>query len=189
MRFARGVATLVVAAVALGCASRAPDPDLVGSCTPQRRAYPMPALTPEMLQTIAGSYRLVMVARTGEQEGGVAHGTLHLQVPDSAHRHLGHITGRAIVDLSPVSVRAPQRAPRADAEPWILGFVDSAEKEIELTLEAPRAEADELGERIRRVGTFLRIRQANDVEIRGVWSTGQFRVDATGYFCGTRTDR
>lgn len=184
------VVALFATTLATGCARfRTPDPELVGSCTRQRTRYVMPPITSSVIQDLAGPYQIVLIAQSGDKTAGVARGALVLETTDSAHRHLGPLSGRAAIDFTAVSARAMALTQSTSNEPWIMSFIDGRKNEIELTLEPQRFVSDELGERVTRVGTFLRIRQISGFDIRGSWSTGQFRENASGYFCATRTDR
>ena len=179
-----GVAALVA------CAAR-PMPASPRSCAPTAASLPPGASG----ASLAGQYRIRLVATAGPRQDGTADGTLSLSQadpePDAARPRRHVLVGHGEVPLESIGAPAAQLASEDPLRPGVLGFDlpawsndSAAGPRVLLRLGAEVNRQDVM--RIEGAYTVLRVREIRENGFAGEWSSGDPDPIAEGYFCAWR---
>jgi len=154
--------------------------------------------------TLAGEYRLRLVATSGAKKGAATEGTLRLDPQTDALRYriipggardstvLHPFYGAADVNLAAIDAVSVGNTTSLDPmQPGVLvmerraapGRPPAAEIVIRLGSDANRRDR----QRVDGGYTALRVRQVGPGRLAGSWSSGVTGERAAGYFCATRT--
>jgi len=147
--------------------------------------------------SLAGGYRLRLVATSGPRRDSSADGTLMLARPDPAagdsatRRYV--LLGSGDFRLEEVGGPAADLASRNPMRPGVLVFdlgprpnaLPNSRVLLRLGAEANRQDVM----RIEGAYTVLRVREIRDDGFAGEWTSGDPMPVAEGYFCAWRSDR
>ena len=173
----------------LGCS---PRPAQAGpqSCAPSDAALEAAATG----ASLAGHYRVRLVATAGPRRDSSADGTLELTPPDSPPADTSHrrfvLLGRGELALTDVGAAQADVASRDPMRPGVLVFdlghrpAAPPDSRILLRLgaEANRQDVN----RLESAYTVLRVREIREDGFTGAWASGAPLPVAEGYFCAWR---
>lgn len=182
---------LAVGAASLVACTPRPGPAGPRTCAPTSATLPPGASA----TSLAGQYRVRLVATAGPRPDGTADGTLSLSQadpdPDAAGPRHHVLVGHGEVPLESVGAPAAQLASEDPLRPGVLGFDlparsnDSATgPRVLLRLGAEANRQDVM--RIEGAYTVLRVREIRENGFAGEWSSGDPDPIAEGYFCAWR---
>ncbi|HYC30712.1 MAG TPA: hypothetical protein VEB59_00400 [Gemmatimonadales bacterium] len=179
---------LAALAPVLACSPRpaTADPE---SCAPVSEA-PGPAAP---AASLAGDYRLRLVATSGPRQDSSADGSLTLEpapAPDDTARRRPALFGAADVRLEDVGAPTADLASRDPMRPGVLGFElasgtdEATSPRVILRLGAEANRQDVV--RVEGASTVLRVREVREDGFGGEWTANAPLPVAEGYFCAWR---